>query len=154
MWASLILCTVSVVVLFAVIRGMQSNLDMHVKQLNEERKTIEEKYLFTRRRNKDLKKQIANLQNALTLMEHDMKPALPEAGNKETLQDDTRRISNHMITKGLLTVEQNEKALGKMEILNMDFLGTCLALGYIDLDKARGIVKSLQLHQSPLYAEK
>ncbi|KAB1443608.1 hypothetical protein [Pseudodesulfovibrio senegalensis] len=154
MWLSLALCTLSVILLIAVIRGMQSNLDAHIKRLDKEKQAVEEKYLFNRRRNKELKKQIADMQNALTLMAHDMKPRLDVPEEENAQRDDTRRISDHMVTKGLLTVEQNEKALDKMENLNMDFLGTCLALGYIDLDKARGIVKSLQLHHSPLFAEK
>jgi len=154
MWFSLTICTGSIAILVLVIRTMRAKLDAHLKRLTKEQNAIEEKYLFTKRRNKELKAEIAALQNALTLISHNIHSTASSLEKDAAAEDDTLLISRHMLTKGLLTVEQNENALKKMETLNMDFLGTCLALGYIDLDKARGVVKSLNLHQSPLFAEK
>lgn len=156
MWLPLLLSIISVGVLVLLVKNMRASMIETLKELVLEEREIEEKYLFTQRRNRELKKEFKDMEVALTLLKNDLGsiPAPSEADPEETEEEETERVSQYMLSKGLITAEQNEKALDKMSILSMDFLGICLTLGYIDLEKAKGIVKTLELHQSPLSAEK
>ncbi len=157
MWFALTLIIISIVVMFLLIKSMRAAMRTKLKQLLQEEQKIEEKLLFAQRRNKELKKEIKDLELQITLAEHEMRPVDMPPIEKErppSHKEEAERVSQYMLSHGLLTVEQNEKAMQKMSTLRMDFLGVCLTLGYIDLNKAKGIVKSLSLYHSPLSAEK
>ena len=55
------------------------------------------------------------------------------------------KVSRYLVQKGLISLEQSEKVTGKMKTLQMDFLGTCLTLGYIDLDTAKATLKATKV---------
>lgn len=147
---------VLMLILLALVQSMRSNMRAELRRLVEEEKAIEEKYLFSKRKNSELKKEIKALEVSLTLHEHNIQSVdIPfEKNPNATESDETMRVSQYMLTHGMLTVEQNENALNKVKNMRMDFIGICLTLGYIDLNKAKGIIKALGLHQSPLSAEK
>nr|WP_321514159.1 hypothetical protein [uncultured Pseudodesulfovibrio sp.] len=64
--------------------------------------------------------------------------------------DDTEKFSQYLIQHGKITLEQNERALKKMDILKMDFLAVCLALGFIDMKTSQKALKAnnIQLRSS------
>ncbi|WP_281762424.1 hypothetical protein [Pseudodesulfovibrio nedwellii] len=64
--------------------------------------------------------------------------------------DDTEKISRYLLQNSKITLEQNERALKKMEILKMDFLAVCLALGFVDMETSKQALKAnnIQLKSS------
>ncbi|WP_147821215.1 hypothetical protein [Salidesulfovibrio onnuriiensis] len=157
MWLTLTIIIISVAVLFLLIKSMRAAMRSKLKQLLAEESDIEEKLLYAQRRNKELKKEIKTLEQQITMAEHDMRPVdLPpiETDKPPTRKEEAERLSQYMLSHGMLTVEQAEKALKKMSSLRMDYLGVCLTLGFIDLNKAKAIVKTQSIYHSPLSAEK
>ena len=55
--------------------------------------------------------------------------------------DENEKVSRYLIQEGKITMEQNEKVLQKMNILQMDYLGVCMTLGFINLDTAKKAIK-------------
>lgn len=157
MWFTIILIIGSIGCLFLIIKTFRASMFAQLKKLVEEEHAVEERYLFAQRRNKDLKKEIKKLEKDLTMAEYEMRPSdLPpiEKDKPPSRKEEAERLSQYMLSHGMLTVEQTEKALKKMSSLRMDYLGICLTLGYIDLKKAKAIVKSQSIYHSPLSAEK
>ncbi|MGL1862079.1 MAG: hypothetical protein OCC46_06110 [Pseudodesulfovibrio sp.] len=55
--------------------------------------------------------------------------------------DESELVSRYLLKEGKISLEQNENALDKMETMKLDFLGTCLTLGYIDINTAKKAAK-------------
>ncbi|GAB7023474.1 hypothetical protein [Salidesulfovibrio brasiliensis] len=139
----------------AIVNGMRTRL----RELAVEEREIEERYLHLSRRKKQLDKELKELETQAILTQKDISAAnyameMEEIGQDRKSQgisdEDTKRASEYMISKGLITIDQNERAMNKMEAMNMDFLGVCITLGYIDLETAKNVVKTLGIHHSTL----
>ncbi len=52
-------------------------------------------------------------------------------------EDDTKKVGLYLVQEGKITLEQNEKVLNNMAIMQMDYLGSCRALGFIDIYTAK-----------------
>ncbi|NDV20034.1 hypothetical protein GO013_11435 [Pseudodesulfovibrio sp. JC047] len=55
--------------------------------------------------------------------------------------DDDQKASQYLLGQGKITLEQNERAFQKMGVLKMDYLGVCLALGFIDMETSQRALK-------------
>lgn len=55
--------------------------------------------------------------------------------------DDNEKVSRYLLQEGKLSLEQNETVLQKMGLMQMDYIGACLALGFIDLETAKKAIK-------------
>jgi hypothetical protein len=62
-------------------------------------------------------------------------------------EDDSEKVSRYLISQGKISLEQNQKTLDKMNILQMDYLAVCLTLGFIDLETAEEAAKVSKLKQ-------
>ena len=59
--------------------------------------------------------------------------------------DENEKIGRYLRNQGKLTKEQHERALKKMEVLKMDYIGVCMALGFIDLETGKQAEKAGKL---------
>lgn len=153
----LILFGLSLVLTVWAYRAMLSGMRKRLRNLAVEERDVEERYLHLSRRKKQLSKELKDLENRAILTQTDISSAshatedidYGEADSKLNDQD-MRRASEYMISKGVITIDQNEKAMSKMEAMNMDYLGVCITLGYIDIEVAKNVVKALGIHHSTL----
>ncbi|XXJ20042.1 hypothetical protein ACR42D_10950 [Desulfovibrio caledoniensis] len=62
--------------------------------------------------------------------------------------NENEKIGRYLLNQGKITREQHERALKKMEILKMDYIGVCMALGFIDLETGKQAEKAGKLSTS------
>ena len=58
--------------------------------------------------------------------------------------DETEAAAALLVQQGKIDTAQRDKALSKMDAMNMDFVGTCLTLGFIDVDCAQRTLKLIK----------
>jgi len=147
----LILIAVAVSLVF-IYRTISMSHILQMNNLEDKRQRITNQYEFLRDQKRDLLKEKANKENELATLRNSQEGIktissrdLPLGGSQDTPDE---KVSRHLIRKGLISLEQSEKAMGKMKTLKMDFLGTCLALGFIDLDTAKDTLKATKVKSS------
>jgi len=124
----------------------------HTFQMNaleDRRQRITNQYEFLRNQKQELLKEVARKENELATLRNSQEGIktissrdLNLAESKDSPDD---KVSRYLVQKGLISLEQSEKVTGKMKTLQMDFLGTCLTLGYIDLDTAKATLKATKV---------
>lgn len=143
-------------------RSMMNAMRRRIRALAEEEREVEERYLHLSRRKKQLQNELKELKNRAVLARKDISFAEHQPEEKEPIKDtpqdrndpDLQRAAEYMINKGLITIDQSERAINKMEAMNMDYLGVCITLGYVDMEAAKGVVKAIGLHHSTLSTDK
>lgn len=138
----IILATVAGVFLL-IYRTISQDKVSKLKALESQRKTAKNKYEFVLDQKRELQKeseekgkQLITLQNS----EEGIKTISLDDLNVEEV-DESEKVSRYLLQEGKITAEQNEKVLQKMDILQMDYLGVCMTLGFIDLDTAKRAIK-------------
>lgn len=124
-------------------RAMTLNRNSCLSKLENKEKKIKNKYEFMISQKKNLKKELNAKEQQLETVrnsEHGIK-TISTSDIKFDGIDDDEKVSRYLIQQQKITLEQNEKIRNKMEVMKMDFLGTCLALGFIDLDMAKKVAK-------------
>lgn len=80
-----------------------------------------------------LREELAELQKEIVLTRNEVERSRPAPPPREAEEDrPTHAGSQWLLRGGHITLEQYEKAASRMETLSMDFIGTCLALGFIN----------------------
>ena len=114
--------------------------------LNNEQTKIQARFKATVERKRELVQELADKEIRLATLRNYGGRAPSVATGKLDLDepDITERISRHLLSNGIITLEQNERALQKMEVLRMDFLGVCAALGFIDLKTSQETLAAIK----------
>lgn len=96
---------------------------------------------------KKLKAELSSLEKQASFMKHEISqsPAMSAAimDLPEHKEDINEHYENHLLSERIITLEQSEKAKTMMDKLQMDFLSTCLTMGFIDCTKAALVKKQV-----------
>lgn len=77
----------------------------------------------------NLTKQISKLKNS-----HASDSFSPPVSSRKSPKKNSEgnNVASYLLTNGLISLEQHQKALTTMQTLKLDLLSTCLTLGFID----------------------
>ena len=133
----------SIFVFLIVYRAISINKASTLYNLESKKKAAKSKYEFMLNQKRSLQKEFIEKEKKLTTLYNNQEGI--KTISTEDLADDTvdenEKVSRYLIQEGKITMEQNEKVLQKMKILQMDYLGVCMALGIIDLATAQKAIK-------------
>lgn len=81
----------------------------------------------------EINREISELDQHITRMQYGYEGESASHSPSPSDQDESveEALSSHMISTGLLSLEQYQKAKHTMQTMKLDLLGTCLALGFI-----------------------
>ena len=146
MFMLLLILLLAAIGLFFLFRSISMTRTYRLKALEEQRQEVNNKYEYLREQKKDLAKLLAEKEQQLTTLRNNQDGiktvSSKELNLAEAKDNPDDKISRYLIKTGAITMEQNEKVLAKMKTLNMDFLGACLTLGYVDIDTAKKALKA------------
>lgn len=125
-------------------RTISQRKEMEINSLHHKQLEVQEKYDFLASQKKALTAELAQKEEQLATLKNNTQGLKPLFSDGVEFQgmDETERISRYLLSSGKITLEQNERALNKMEILKLDFLGVCVALGFIDLETSKQALKA------------
>lgn len=136
-----ILCALGFLFFF---RMSSHNRENNLNSLNRDRQEIEAKYEFMRNQRRELKQELTQKQDELTKLRTNPEGiktfTADELGLDDT--DESEKISRYLLSQGKMSLEQHQKVLQKMETLKLDYIGVCMALGFIDLETAQKALKT------------
>ena len=120
-----------------------------IQELEAKKQDVVSKYEFLRDQKRELTSELSRKEQQLATL-HNSGEGIKTLSAKEMNIDSSvdspdEKISRYLLQKGTINLEQSEKVRQKMETLHMDFLGTCLTLGYIDLKTAKTALKANNL---------
>ena len=139
----IIILIVIVGVFLFIYQMISQNKIFKLNALAAQKKTAKSKYEFMMDQTKVLKKECEEKERQLTTLRNNqegIKTISLEDLDIEDI-DENEKVSRYLIQEGKITMEQNEKVLQKMNILQMDYLGVCMTLGFINLDTAKKAIK-------------
>ncbi len=139
----IIILIVIVGVFLFIYQMISQNKIFKLNALASQKKTAKSKYEFMMDQTKMLKKECEEKERQLTTLRNNqegIKTISLEDLDIEDI-DENEKVSRYLIQEGKITMEQNEKVLQKMNILQMDYLGVCMTLGFINLDTAKKAIK-------------
>ena len=114
-----------------------------INSLENQRVTLKGKFDFMISQRRELRKEVEDKERQLATLRNNQEGIKTISARDLDIVDvdENEKVSRYLIQEGKITLEQNEKVLQKMEIMQMDYIGSCLALGYIDLNTAKKAVK-------------
>jgi len=129
--------------LFLIINKISTDRAAKIRALENKKRSMNERFQFMVSQRAELRKEIVEKERmAVTLRNNQEGIKTISATDLDVDEsDDNEKVSRYLIQEGKITLEQNEKILQKMGIMQMDYLGSCLALGFIDLDTAKKAIK-------------
>lgn len=149
MFIFLLILIVAAIGLVFLYRAISMAHTLQMNTLEDQRQRITNQYEFLRDQKQELTREVARKENELATLRNSQDGIktlssrdLNLAESKDNPDD---KVSRYLVKKGLISLEQSEKVAGKMKTLHMDFLGTCLTLGYIDLDTAKATLKATKV---------
>ncbi len=139
----LILLTLCVLGLVFFLKGNSQRRISEMNALEEEKNALKNKFEFMKDQRRELKKLIQDKENELARVRRGQEGIKTFSAKEMDLGEvnESDMVSRYLIKEGKITMEQNEKVLGKMETMKMDFLATCLTMGYIDIKTAEKATK-------------
>jgi len=152
MFILLIILILAAFGLMFMFRSISMARTLRINALEEMRQEVNNKYEFLREQKQDLVKTLAEKENQLSTLRNSQDGIKTVSARELNLADakdsPDEKVSSYLIKLGAITMEQNEKVRTKMKTLNMDFLGTCLTLGYVDLETAKKAIKANQIEHT------
>lgn len=147
----IILCLI-LLIFTLLIRTISQYKTSNLNSLSNEKQKIQSKYDFMVKHRKELKAQLEKKTQRLARLKNNQEGVRIISSDDLNFDDvdDTEKISRYLLQNGKISLEQNERALKKMEILKMDFLAVCLALGFVDMETGKQALKAnnIQLKSS------
>ncbi|WP_229593744.1 hypothetical protein [Pseudodesulfovibrio sediminis] len=124
------------------------NKTTNLNTLSQEHQKVQSKYEFMVKHKKELIKELAEKEKALTSLRNNREGLKTISADDLDLNeaDENEKVSRYLISQGKITMEQNEKVLKKMDVLKLDYLGVCLALGLIDIKTGKQAIKANKVH--------
>lgn len=120
-----------------------------LQSLESQRQKITSKYEFLREQKRELESELTRKEQQLTTLKNSQEGiktfSAKELNIDSSVDSPDEKISRYLLQKGTISLEQSEKVQQKMATLHMDFLGTCLTLGFIDLKTAKAALKANKL---------
>lgn len=147
MLASIVIVILIIIIFVILFRSISNNKSSNIHSLSRELEKIQTKYDYLRARRQELRRELQEKERTL-LNKRNNQEKIPTISVEDLDHDETdesEKISRYLISQGKLTMEQHEKARQKMGILKMDYLGVCMALGYIDLETSKQVMKANQI---------
>ncbi|WP_419788155.1 hypothetical protein [Pseudodesulfovibrio sp.] len=145
----ILILAAAIIIVIAIHHSISMESIIRINELEGEKQRIVSKYEFLRTQKEELDHELAEKEHRLATLRNSgdgiKTGASVELPDDDEPKDSTGKTSNYLIRKGLISLEQSEKAMGKMKTLGMDFLSTCLTLGYIDLDAAKATSKATKI---------
>jgi len=125
-------------------RMISMNKSVAMTALDSQRHKVKTKYEFVTGRRRELEGKLAKKEKELATLKNNQEGIKILSAHDMDISDENNddKISRYLMTSGKITMEQNETALQKMGVLKMDFLGTCMALGFIDLKTSKEALKA------------
>lgn len=122
---------------------ISQNRSSELNRLELQRKKLQDKYEFLRNHRKEVATELEQKKNELQTLRNSQDGIRTISSDDLDIQDvdENEKISRFLLQEGKITLEQNEKVLKKMDLLQMDYLGVCMALGIIDLATAKRTMK-------------
>ena len=116
----------------------------NMNSLSNQRQKVESRYEFMIKQKKELKKELEEKQRQLTTLQNNQEgiKVISAADLEIDDLDESEKIAHYLIQQGKISLEQNERALQKMNILKMDYLAVCIALGFIDIETGNKALKA------------
>jgi hypothetical protein len=118
-----------------------------MSELNNRQNELETRHQSLRNQKRDLERDLAGKEQALASLrssQGDIR-GITVADLEAAEADENEKIGRYLLNQGKITREQHDRALKKMEILKMDYIGVCMALGFIDLETGRQAEKAGKL---------
>lgn len=144
MFIPITLIVLSVVVLFFYVNLLSTKRNSELVKLEKEKVNQNEKYDFMVKKKKQLIKEVEDKKRQLESLrnsEYGIKTISSKDLDVVEVDEDAK-VGNYLVQQGKVTLEQNEKVLAKIKLLRMDYIGTCLAMGFIDIDTAKKAIKA------------
>ncbi|WP_338667108.1 hypothetical protein [Pseudodesulfovibrio methanolicus] len=123
-----------------------------MNELNNRQNELETRHQSLRDQKRDLERDLVNKEQALASLrssQGDIR-GITVADLEAAEADENEKIGRYLLNQGKITREQHDRALKKMEILKMDYIGVCMALGFIDLETGRQAEKAGKLSSPSL----
>lgn len=129
--------------LFFVMNTISTKHLAEINALESQKHALVNKFDFMLNQRKMLEKEIEQKEEELATMRNSQE-GIKTFSSRELHIDnesDDQKMSRYLLQEGKISLEQNEKVMKKMDIIKMDYVATCLALGYIDLNTAKKAIK-------------
>ncbi|MCJ2164082.1 MULTISPECIES: hypothetical protein [unclassified Pseudodesulfovibrio] len=134
-----------ILLLFLVIfRLISQHRVTTINRLTSQQQEVQARYDFMVSQKRELKREAVDKEQKLATLKNKsqgIKTISAEDLDFEE-EDATVKVSRYLVSQGMITMEQNEQALKKMEVMKMDFLSICLTLGFIDLETSKLALKA------------
>lgn len=129
--------------LFIILNKISTNRAAEIRRLENKRRSLMRKYDFMQNQRRELRKEVEDKERQVATLRNSADGIKTVSASDLELgdTDENEKVSRYLIQEGKITLEQNEKVLRKMDVLQMDYVGTCLALGFIDIDTAKKTLK-------------
>lgn len=116
-----------------------------MSRLTKQRQSVESRFNYLTRRKLELKAELTRKERQLETLINNQQGMRIKTAEEMKINEETEdeRVSNLLITMGKVSMEQHEKVLQKKDVLKMDYLATCLTLGYIDAETGKKILKGM-----------
>ncbi len=143
MTLTIIILSVGILCFFYLYRIITKKRVFEDASLESQRNSAKNKYQFMLNHRRDLKDELADKERALATLRNSQEGIKTISAKDLDIDevDENDKVSRYLIQEGKITLEQNEKVLKKMQILQMDYIGVCLTLGFIDLKTAKKAIK-------------
>ena len=134
---------IGAIALFFILNKISTDRVTEIRSLESKKNSMMSKYEFMIKQRRELRKEIEDKERQLaTLRNSEFGIKTISASDLDIVEvDDNEKVSRYLLQDGKITLEQNERVLQKMDVLQMDYLGTCLTLGFINLDTAKKAIK-------------
>ncbi|WP_272701243.1 hypothetical protein [Desulfovibrio sp. Fe33] len=125
-------------------RALSRHRHATMARLTDERREIDALHQSLTKQRRELQRERTSKEQILCSLKNNQGIVqTASVADLETLEtDDNEKIGRYLLARGKITMEQHERALQKMNILKMDYLGVCLTLGFIDLETSQKAKKA------------
>ncbi|WP_243545830.1 hypothetical protein [Pseudodesulfovibrio tunisiensis] len=158
MWLPLTLILILFIAFCLLYRVVSQSRNIELSTLDKRERNIEEKYRFLASRKRSLGAEIREKENRLQTLQNSQEGirtiSAGDLGATDDEEDANDKISRYLIQQGKITLEQHQKVLDKMSVLQMDYIGVSLTLGFIDLKTAKQTLKANKVAQHSLSVSK
>lgn len=138
-----ILVSIAAVGLFLIVNKISTDRATKIRHLESKKVVLHQRFEFMIKQRSELRREIEDKERELATIRNSQHGINPISASDLDIEDidENEKVSRYFIQEGKITLEQNEKILKKMGIMQMDYIGTCLALGFININTAKKAIK-------------
>lgn len=133
----------AVIIFLYLYRNISLNKITETNSFQTKIENLKQKYEFMRGRKRELERELKDKKRQLATLRNNQEGIRTISADDLDVEeiDENEKVSRFLIQEGKITLEQNEKVLKKMEVLQLDYIGVCMTLGYIDIETAKRVIK-------------